>query len=438
MTLDELSYILDLCDRENIKCLFVQGGEPTTHSKFVEILDMLKRRGFTYKIFTNGIFDAGLIEKMAVESEEEILLLNYNHPDTYLRPEHWGIVNRNLDEMVKKGLKFYLGYNLYEKKPDYKYLLDAIEKYNVKIIRWDLVRPSAKFSNKYFELNEFFEMIPEVAKFIKAYFSAGCSFDTDCPLPVCMMMDKEFDFISFRVDPLKNAYCRTEVNIGPGLAVSTCASSIPFENINLKDFDGIAQAHRFIDYEVRKIQWGVWLLEECNGCIYRILRECQGGCIGHKRKNDRRVAGRKELEEFLRLDKTGAGTGPEQESQEVVAGEIAESIEKYTAAIRNGRSGLYEYYSLGRCYEAINEYDKAIEMYEKASDADRANEVVKNRINFVYQLKAVKRNPGNSNAWVRFRDAVQAVFPLYHETVLSVYEKKFSAGRMPDMPNRQK
>jgi radical SAM protein with 4Fe4S-binding SPASM domain len=423
MDISEFNRILDFCDADAVpgqkRNIYLQGGEPTTHSRFTDIISILNKRNYPYALVTNGIFDTSIVSRLGRGPQDDILL-NYNHPDTYNSINDWELVNRNIEELSRKNIKFTLGYNMYEENPDYGFFIKAIEKYNIKAVRWDLTRPSGEFANRHFKLEEFFTMKPVVIKFIKDYMATGQSFGYDCPLPMCMLLDRDFNFANYKIDLTCHADCGALLNVGAGLEVATCPASIGFQGIKLTDFRNVEQAARFVGGEVDELRWSEWALEDCEGCVYRYLRECQGGCIGHKRVKRNKVSGRKELEDFLRREAEGINIGSSARPPETEA--YRRGIEKYEKAIAEGKGYVtYQYYSLGRCYEALEEYDSAIAAYEKAYQLDKEHIISLNRLNLSFQLKSIKNNPLNEESWTRLQDALKRVLSVENGADLVKY-----------------
>ncbi len=407
MTSAEFSRILDLCDKEDRKFVFIQGGEPTSHSNFMGFMDTLKDRGFNFGLFTNGIFNPEIIGRLKFDKNDEILV-NYNHPSTYASPREWELVNGNLEKMVARNISFNIGYNLYKENPDYGYFIDAIKKYGINHIRWDVARPSEKFTNTYFSFDDYFKLVPAMVGFIKAYMKEGCYFNYDCPIPMCILLKKEFGFINHNTDVTRLTSCGALLNIGPGLKIATCPASVAFKDITIDDFSGLSQAEEFLRRQVDDLRWGVWMSGICENCVYRLMKECQGGCVGHKRAKRNKTVGRKELETFLNGAGPGAaGGGFEGEMSFVPASSVTACVDRYISDIQKGPPDPYLFYSLGRSYEMLEDYAGAIKAYESALAADGSYLLAKVRMNLAYQLATVQRNPGNAGAWSRLEGAMK-------------------------------
>ena len=407
MTAGEFAHILDLCEKEGRNFVFIQGGEPTSHSNFIGLMDTLKESGFNYGLFTNGIFDPAIADRLKFDKNDEILV-NYNHPSTYSSPREWELVNRNLEKFVSRNISFNIGYNLYKENPDYGYFIDAIKKYGIHHVRWDLARPSEKFTNTYFSFDDYFKLVPAMVGFIKAYMKAGCYFNYDCPIPMCILLRKEFGFINHNTDVTRLTSCGALLNIGPGLKIATCPASVAFKDITIDDFGGLAHAEDFLRKEVDELRWGEWMSPACDNCVYRVMRECQGGCVGHKRAKRNKIVDRKMLELYLKKNRPGASDGERAgEMSFVPVSTVAGCVDRYISDIKNGPPDPCLFYSLGRSYEMLEDYAGAIKAYEQALACDAGYLLAKSRMDLAYQLAAVQRNPNNAGAWVRLENAMK-------------------------------
>jgi len=434
MSFADYQYIVERCEKEKVERVHLQGGEPTSYSHFPEALDLLRKKHIFYKLLTNGVFETELLDRLDVSKRNDVLI-NYNHPDTYNATGDWDLVNRNIAGLERMGMQFQLGYTIYERKPDYDFFLQAIKKYKISEVRWDLARPSGEFTNKYFNLNDFFEMMPVVSDFVEACHKLKPYIFpfADCPIPVCVWFHGgEYPMSS--MDYFKHFLCSSCINIGPGLVIGTCPGSVQFRNIKLTDFQSITQAARFVEKEVNDHVNSIWLLEDCKNCIHRILNECHGGCPGLKRLKENKIVGREELSRFLAADNS---VSPVRKIPDLLSGPISpeketdidSAVELYKGQLKKNSCSVYALFSLGRCYEAKSQYENAIQIYEKLAVRSEMRKIITNRMDLIYQLRAVKNNPGNRMAWMRLRDIF---FKIGYEEEANYTQEEFvsnAAGR---------
>jgi len=427
MSMDDFEFTLKFCEKNEIREIILFGGEPTSHTHFKEIIEILQRRGFFYLLLTNGLFDPSVLDLLSKKKDYPVLL-NYNHPDTFKNAGEWELVNRNIARMINLGVNVNLGYNVYEKNPDYRFFIDAIKKLNISKIRCDLARPSMTFENKHFDINDFFSMVPVITKFLKECIEAGAAVNLDCPFPMCMLLKKDFNFLHKNI---YSTWLRTDcpgdaITIDPGLKIAACPpAGVDFENITLRDFENVDQAAAFVKKTVYHIKWGNYPLADCADCIFRLLKQCQGGCLGHKRdtKSINKIS-RSELDEFI---KSYNNSEQEDTADDFTNDAVARAANACEEKLRKGIKDSFILYSIGNCYEALGDYEKAIKFYGDAVEFDKTHILAKDRLNLVYQLKALQGNPNNYKSWKRLEEILKRIYSAGDVTFLiKYYKNKFA------------
>jgi tetratricopeptide (TPR) repeat protein len=197
---------------------------------------------------------------------------------------------------------------------------------------------------------------------------------------------------------------------------------LAFEDIYLTDFENVQQAKMFVLENIKKIRWGSCSIDECRNCIYALTGECQGGCLGHKSGGAVKVIGRKELGEFLA---GGAAYGFQFQYPEPASIEMA--LAAYRERVKKDSTDVFAWYSIGRCYEALDMYDDAIAAYERTVEIDRKHIIATGRLNLAYHLKTLSRRPDNKDAWTRLKNALNNLFciPEIAGDAYKQYETKF-------------
>jgi pyruvate-formate lyase-activating enzyme len=67
--IDEMSWrdfltVVKFYESPNYRQMHLLGGEPTTHSRFIDMLTYLSSRGFLTTVVTNGIIPASLVDAL--------------------------------------------------------------------------------------------------------------------------------------------------------------------------------------------------------------------------------------------------------------------------------------------------------------------------------------------------------------------------------------
>jgi len=297
MPLLEMRQILGYCKRDRVKEIMLHGGEPMLHSHIQRLIKMIRKDKVSISLQTNGIFDHALLESIT-KNDIAKCLINYNHPDFLKKPNDKELLDANIKGMREAGYDLTLGYNIFESAPDYGFFIQAVKRFKIKKVRFDLAKPSWNFKNKYITLKALFQSAPLVAKFIKACLNAGAIPQLDCVWPVCFVNRPEFDFMRKQVFILPSVCCTT-LDILPGLNISTCLCSTPGEHFKLSEFESLSQADTFFTQAENKFRWQYHARPECKDCLFWINKACEGACLKYKRVLRRNTVNHQDLRSFL-------------------------------------------------------------------------------------------------------------------------------------------
>ena len=148
MTTDRFIEIINFIEKTS-NHFGIIGGEPTLNPNFKDFLritrDWCNKTHGSATLFTNGIE----LEKYLNDLGTQVhCLINTNAPDK-MDSKKWNKLNHCLDEIYDKGLfrnQVSLGVNLYPLRKDYKFIIDLLQKYELKDVRTSVVAPSACFA----------------------------------------------------------------------------------------------------------------------------------------------------------------------------------------------------------------------------------------------------------------------------------------------------
>jgi len=107
MSIENLNKVIDFLKRSKVSDFTMIGGEPTLHSRFEEVYDIISDKGFSVNIFSNGIIEKRRVEFLRKKDNLHTILLNINHPKDY-PSQHWKMLNRRREKtrlpMLRKKL----------------------------------------------------------------------------------------------------------------------------------------------------------------------------------------------------------------------------------------------------------------------------------------------------------------------------------------------
>ena len=146
ITLENVEKVIAFLSKTHCDAIQLAGGEPTIHSKFTEILKLLLENNLRVNLLTNALWNPELNAFFAKISPVSLgFLLNIDHPKSYSETEQKRL-EENLAFLSNRG-NITLSFNLFEKKPDYNYIFDLVEKFGFKNLRLSFSMP-VKFEGK--------------------------------------------------------------------------------------------------------------------------------------------------------------------------------------------------------------------------------------------------------------------------------------------------
>lgn len=254
----------------------ILGGEPTLHKDLTKMLKLLNENGIAVVLFTNGLFD-NLDFDFLVKYVYNFVI-NYNNPEYYTL-QQYKLLNYNINELCKRNAEIAFSKNFSTNRMDYRYLIEAARKHNIKRIRYDISRPNYSSSNAFYDLDSSKSVIEQIVQFVKECDSYGILTGLDCCEPLCyydandlkMLTEKSMKF---------SGMCCPSMDVHTDLSATYC---IPLQNIRVDsvlDFAGEIDLMNYFLQSVKNMR-AVPKDDKCNICD-KFGRSCQGGCLALK------------------------------------------------------------------------------------------------------------------------------------------------------------
>jgi len=287
---ESLIYITDLFEASREKHLSLLGGEPTLHPDFVDFILYLNQRKFNVNVFTSGIMADKKLEiaeefLLKIPVEDLSFVCNYNHPDSSTANE-----TKQINEFFKVFSKHTsLSFNLYQKDFDFSFLVDAINKYELRRhIRLGLAQPIPGQKNECLTLNEVRGVAENLRNQLELLEQNRITIGFDCGMPLCIFSNEDIGRL-FKLNQGRVVFsCGPAIDIGPDMQVWACFPLSNYEKKSLYDFDNVDEIKKyFFDQhcDLRKEKNGIF--EECQTCIYLKENLCNGGCLAHLISNNK-------------------------------------------------------------------------------------------------------------------------------------------------------
>lgn len=264
------------------------GGEPTLHSEFDQILDILimDKRVKQVTLYTNGILLKDYADKLS--NQKFHFLINCN--DIKSKKMLFGQFMESLDMVFERvPERVALGSNFYKPDYDYQYILELLKRYPCKRLRVSIAVPNSKIY--YYEPLAYFGQIKlHIFEYFRRLKELGVIPFLDCNLfPACLVSAAEMrEFDEWGADnPLsiiknRQTGCVPVIDILPDYTAVRCFGLSEYTKENIREFASISDLRnyylRIIDaYAVNSI-YNV----KCASCYKYKTLKCSGGCLIYK------------------------------------------------------------------------------------------------------------------------------------------------------------
>ena len=273
MTPDSFDTLLGWMKTARLQAAAFIGGEPTLHPHLADMIERTTAAGIPAVLFTNGLFPAPLAERLAGAVSN--FVVNYNDPSLYT-PAQSALLHANLSLLSDLGARITFSKNFSDGLCEYGYLLEGVERYGVRAVRYDISRPDAEAANEHLSLEQASGMASHIVGFVRACEERGVRTGLDCCLCLCDLPEPDRRYLE-RVSMKFRGICHPSIDVHPDLGASYC---LPLHDVRVPDvtaFEGeqalmghfaeITRPIRFSGSEAR-----------CGGCA-EFKRHCQGGCM---------------------------------------------------------------------------------------------------------------------------------------------------------------
>lgn len=269
------------------------GGEPTTHSKFHEILQILQQDNDvkTVIIYTNGIETDKSIE--ILKDEKFQLLINCNSPKD-IGEHSFNKLKNNIKKIQQENIKFNLGINLYSDKLDYNFIFDLIEISKNRNLRFSTALPNYYKEETTNVLEDFLKFKPFLYKFFNCCIEhnvvpySDCNFIPNCLLDVedkrSLLKIRELAKSCKTIDIIASANtCTPVVDILPDLTAIRCFGLSKYEKVEISNFKNLRNLRKYFFNKIDIYARATELSDNCEDCKERYLEKC-GVCFTYKLK----------------------------------------------------------------------------------------------------------------------------------------------------------
>ncbi len=277
ITIDNLYKVISFMKTSKVSVFNMIGGEPTLHSRFEEIYDIVSDNGFSIVIFSNGLIDKDRADFLSQRDNLECILLNIRERGEYLRKE-WKKINYTL---FRLNNKITLSFRIYRANFDPTFLFDLIDKYRLlRLINWAIACPSLVEKNKYIPLEDHKKVVKKMVIFSRESKRRNIRWYSDSGFLFCAFTDGKLEELRENVGFRPDTNCYPAIEVAPDLRVFRCFGLASKSQITLKltDFANLQEAERH--FFIKSLPFKrIGSLDKCFSCEHIRTQKCSGGCM---------------------------------------------------------------------------------------------------------------------------------------------------------------
>lgn len=287
------------------------GGEPTLHSKFKEILQIIiaDDRFSNVILYTNGVKLDEFVKELSHPKFN--IVWNCNNPTDMGKTEFERMCN-NLELYINEFYmkeKIILGINIYQENFEYEYLLNLLKKYDFNSVRMSIVVPNTT-EKRSFDVKGYFKSVkPKFKDFVYTMLSNDILPHYDCnKMPACLLTTEEIDaFKQMLVQKNKErarselpviqmpyidtaiyteeVRCSPTIDIRQDLTAIRCFGLSDCTKVKITDFKCLADLISYYLNEIDAYAYKLGISQDCINCYRRKTMKCTGGCLAFKVKD---------------------------------------------------------------------------------------------------------------------------------------------------------
>jgi len=276
MAWEDFLKVVEFYERSGMRHMALLGGEPTRHSRFLDILALLEAKQFAIQVATNGIVPAPLVDSVRERRFSRMFFFLNSTSYFDYPPERRSLVDYFL---AHAGYPIKLSYTISERdvlRPGMNPVLDRM----ALILRHSLAPhlqlqvavPCAR-NESFIPLDRYGALVELLDRWSAVLRKNRFSCTLDChSIPPCTLPEREKG-----PSPQKAACDTFMIDIGPGLEVWPCFP-ISGESFRLEEFNTFVDIRRRFQ-ELSSSRQLVYE-ERCKDCEHRLKRTCDCGCWG--------------------------------------------------------------------------------------------------------------------------------------------------------------
>lgn len=214
----------------------LMGGEPTLHSRYSEIIRMLKSQNFDVVVFTNGL---NKVLRTTSPCLPDRILVNVND---------WEMYSRSQRAAIRENLAFFgaragLGYTIL--KPQFDLSIHRaliLENHLQPVLRLGLAQPIVGGDNAYLPDSALPGVHNQVVTWAQTLGNDGIRISFDCGFMRRYFNDEDIENL-VRAHTMLRFGCTPSIDVAPGLRFMRCFAFSELESHSWDEFDNVQHLH---------------------------------------------------------------------------------------------------------------------------------------------------------------------------------------------------
>ena len=255
------------------------GGEPTQNPNIISAIELLLKSNKNIMIMTNGLwppkFQTFVKELKPKYSTNIHYLFNVLPPEFYSKTRLKQLY-KTLETINPTAAT--LGFTIYKKDFNYKYLFDVANTFSIKSIRWSIAAPY--ISSKKYDMDKYFYEISDIIyHFLKDAQEHKIVPQQDCGyIPPCFYDKEKLMDITFGLKTISNFKCiNAPIDIDNKGNAWRCYGLFPVLRTNINKFKNENDLRGYFNRRTNILKNNLPLYKDCKECNFW-LKSCTGGC----------------------------------------------------------------------------------------------------------------------------------------------------------------
>lgn len=280
---ENMVFLADFLKASGEQSVSLLGGEPTIHPQFVDFVLYLVERRFRVLVFTNALMSPARFDEIRrhlgkLDLDAVTYVVNLNNPvQTEPLPGEQEKIEAFLKEM---GPWCMPGFNIYRTDFDLDFVFDTVARHGMKRrLRLGITHPVPGVDSAYIRPDQIKTVVDRLMTYAPRFERTRIRPQLDCGFVLCQFDDAQLGWMA-RWVPDTRFYCSTALDISPDLSIYGCFPMSEFHRRSILEFSSVREAVEYYENlrrEIRVERAGIY--EECDGCVHREERRCDGGGV---------------------------------------------------------------------------------------------------------------------------------------------------------------